>query len=100
MKSTLFNTSSAQSRKAPECTQDFISLPKKFLRNAIHALLLAVIAVSVGAPTVAVVCVAGGGEVDSAKEVVARVLAVELTSAVQAEVAANTVGIGRGALAS
>lgn len=36
----------------------------------------------------------------SAKEVVARVLAVELTSAVQAEVAANTVGIGRGALAS
>jgi len=54
----------------------------------------------VGAATVAVVGIAGGGEINSAQVVVARVLAVELAGSVEAEISAKTVGVGRRALAT
>ena len=49
--------------------------------NYLHSLLLAVVAVGVGAAAVAVVDGAGGGHVQGAEVVVARALAVELAGA-------------------
>eukprot|EP00277_Geminigera_cryophila_P023948 CAMPEP_0179477036 /NCGR_PEP_ID=MMETSP0799-20121207/55908_1 /TAXON_ID=46947 /ORGANISM="Geminigera cryophila, Strain CCMP2564" /LENGTH=138 /DNA_ID=CAMNT_0021287529 /DNA_START=130 /DNA_END=546 /DNA_ORIENTATION=+ len=73
-----------------------ISSTRQFLKLQ-HALLLAVVAIRVRAATIAVVGVAGGRHVHSAHEVVAGVLSVELSSAVEAKVAADTMGVGRGA---
>jgi len=56
-------------------------LVSEFIAYKLCDLLLAVIAVGVGAAAVAGVDVAGGGHVEGAVEVVARALAVELAGA-------------------